>query len=133
MCASGARVVQTEILEEVQGDKRGVLVDWTPVLPWDNRDKALAVAKLIPDKRATHFWDKSRRLGKEYGKALKLPGGSTLAWDVYLVFDASMLWKEAPPAPTNWMHQLGQDSRRLDGDKLRQEVDRLLQVAAARR
>jgi hypothetical protein len=131
MCVSGAREVQKGILEKIQSDKLRVLVVWTPVLPWDNRDKALAATKLIPDKRTTHCWDKARRLGKEYGKALKLPGGGTFAWDIYLLFDAPALWNETPPAPTNWMHQLGQDSRRLDVNKLRQEVSRLLQVAAA--
>ncbi len=125
MCQSGARRVRKEV------DKLRVLVVWTPVLPWDNRDKALAAAKLIPDQRALHFWDKSRRLGKNYGKALKLPGGGTLAWDVYLVFDAQALWKETPPVPTSWMHQLGTDSRRLDADKLKQEIGCLLRPGAA--
>jgi hypothetical protein len=131
MCLSGAREVQKELLEKVKNDKLRVLVIWTPVLPWDDRDKALDAAKLIPDRRATHFWDKARSLGKEYAKALKLPGGGTFAWDVYLVFDPPMLWKETPPAPANWMHQLGQDSRRLDVDKLRQDIGRLLHAAAA--
>src|SRR5262245_54291545 len=129
MCLSGAREVQKTVLQKIHSDKLRVLVVWTPVLPWDNRDKALAAAKLIPDKRSTHLWDKARRLGKGYGKVLKLPGGGTLAWDVYMVFDAKALWKETSPAPPDWMHQLGQDSRRLDADKLRQEIDRLLQVA----
>jgi hypothetical protein len=133
MCLNGAREVQKGILEKIQSDKLRVLVVWTPVLPWDNRDKALAAMKLIPDERAAHFWDQAHRLGKEYGKVLKLPNGSRFAWDVYLVFDAPAPWKETPPAPIDWMHQLGQDSRRLDIDKLRQKIGRLLQIAAATR
>ena len=59
-------------------------------------------------------------LPKRRGVRLKL------AWDVYFAFDAKSKWKDAPPKPDTWMHQLGQDSRRLDADKLREAVKKLL-------
>jgi hypothetical protein len=127
MCLSGAREVQKEILAKSDSDKLKVLVVWTPRYPGDNRDKALAAAKLIADSRATHFWDRKGRLGTQYGKVLKLPGGRTFAWDVYFVFDARVKWENSPPAPTEWMHQLGDDSRRLDVDKLGQVTRSLLE------
>ena len=85
---------------------------------------------MISDKRASHFWDGKRHLGTEYGQILPLPGKRKFAWDVYLVFDARANWKKAPPQPAAWMHQLGGDERRLDGNKLREVVAGLLKETA---
>ena len=115
-------------MAEIESDKLRVFVVWTPRLPADSRNKAVAATKLVEDKRASHFWDRGGHFGSQYGKLLKLPGKRTFAWDVYFVFDAGAKWNKAPPMPTEWMHQLGggEDKRRLDGDKLRQTVKALL-------
>jgi hypothetical protein len=127
MCRSGAREVQEKVLAKIRSDKLRAFVVWTPRYPGDNRAKALAATKLIPDERSIHFWDGGGRLGRQYGKLLKLPGGRTFAWDVYFVLDKRASWGESPPAPTEWMHQLGEDNRRLDGAKLSQVTLRLLE------
>ncbi len=49
-----------------------------------------------------------------------------LSADVYFAFDAQREWKETPPVPTDWMHQLAEDERRLDGEKLRKSIEKLL-------
>ena len=57
-------------------------------------------------------------LGNQYGTALELPRG-TLAWDIYLLFDDSVTWDDAPPEPGSWWHQLAFDDRYLrDGDAI---------------
>ncbi len=103
-----------------------MFVVWTPRYPGDNRAKAEAATKLVSDSRTSHFWDGKRYLGKEFGQILTLPGKRKFAWDVYLVFDARAKWKKTPPEPAEWMHQLGGDERRLDGEKLREVVAALL-------
>jgi hypothetical protein len=128
MCRQGAREVQEKVLAVLPSDKLKVFVVWTPRYPGDNRDKAMAATTLVGDKRAIHFWDGGRHVGTDYGKVLKLPGKRQFAWDVYLAFDASARWEKTPPLPSEWMHQLGGDERRLDSDKLRQTVAALLKA-----
>ena len=55
-------------------------------------------------------------------------GESVPAWDVYLIFDRNAEWKDQPPAPQDWMHQLPRApaERRLDGDALAAKAARLL-------
>ena len=49
------------------------------------------------------------------------------AWDVYLLFPPGAEWKDEPPAPSYWMHQLPLDrKRRFNGDTLAAEVKKLL-------
>jgi hypothetical protein len=115
--------VQEKVLDKITSDKLAAFVVWTPRYFGDNRAKALASTKLVGDKRALHFWDGTGWLGKHYGKALKLPGTKTFAWDVYFVFDPDAKWEKAPPEPTEWMHQLGgTDGRQLDAEKLREAI-----------
>jgi hypothetical protein len=115
--------VQEKVLDKIANDKLKVFVIWTPRYFGDSLAKATASMKLVSDKRAMHFWDGKGWLGKQYGKALKLPGSRTFAWDVYFVFDSHANWEKAPPLPIEWMHQLGgMEERRLDGDKLRDIV-----------
>ena len=121
--------MQEKVLGKIASDKLRVFVIWTPRYFGDNRQKATASMKLIGDKRATHFWDGKGWLGKHYGQALKLPGKRTFAWDVYFVFDADAVWGQEPPAPSEWMHQLGgSDGKHLDPEKLADMVRRRLKL-----
>jgi hypothetical protein len=78
-------------------------------------------AKLMPDRRARHFWDGERIVGRAYQR-LKLRDQtiqlSAEAWDTYLLFDCDASWPKSspPPAPVWWEHQLqgAPDERRLD-------------------
>ena len=40
------------------------------------------------------------------------PGG--YAWDTYLVFSIGVTWDEAPPLPSDWVHQLDHAQGRPD-------------------
>ncbi len=123
----GAGAVRDQVLKNLNSSKLKAYVVWTPVLFGDGRERAEESLRAMSDPRVTHFWDKDRILGKEFGKTLTLPHGKKFAWDVYLLYDAKAQWRDKPPEPNDWMHQLGSDDRRLDGEKLRMKVASLLE------
>ena len=87
----------------------------------------------LPDARITHYWDGEDKLVEDYKPILptKRVDSSEYAraWDVYLLFPPDVEWKEQPPKPNYWMHQLwGVDPKnKLDAEALAKEVNKLLQ------
>lgn len=86
--------------------------------------------RLVPDVRATHFWDGAGAVMRGYTATLALPVD---AWDIYMVYGPRARWDaSSPPAPDYWMHQL--DSRNetaiqgpfLDGKVFAEHAQRLL-------
>lgn len=87
--------------------------------------------KRLPDKRVSHYWDGKNELVEAYKPILPTyqedTGKYLKAWDVYLLFPFEAEWKDKPPAPNYWMHQLPLDpKRRLSGDTLGVEAKKLL-------
>ncbi len=119
--------MQQEILEAVTDERLKVYVVWTPVLREDDRQAAVNAIGKVFDERASHFWDADKSLGFALGKTVTLPRERELAWDVYFVFNVQAEWGDNPPKPEDWMHQLGTDKRKLDGEKLRVSIEKLLQ------
>lgn len=84
------------------------------------RGKESNVAKaagFIPDRRALHFWDGDKLVGRAYQPLLHTPDE---AWDVWMLFDKEARWEgETPPRPAWWEHQLYDmpPERSLDGDR----------------
>lgn len=57
------------------------------------------------DPRLRHYWDGGGLLVKSGRGTLGLGED---CWDVYLLYDRDARWDgDAPPKPTFWMHQLG--------------------------
>ena len=121
-------MVQNEILSRIQSKDLKVYVIWTPVLKSDDRLAAVASTKNLNDPRAEHYWDADQSLARQFGITTTLPDNLDLAWDIYFVFDKNVLWKTQLPDPVNWMHQLSSDERRLNGTKLRQSVEAVLET-----
>jgi hypothetical protein len=125
-------VVQEKVLSKIDSAKLTVFVVWLPCVDGDSREKAAEAMKVLTDKRAKHFWDSRSEIGKAFAEHIKLPKGERLsvAWDYYALFEAGVKWKDSPPAPTEWMHQLEgiEPERRLDGEKLRKAVEKVLKA-----
>lgn len=75
-----------------------------------NPDAVPEASKLIPDPRASSYWDGERWLGRAYerlpyqGDVLQM---TSEAWDVYLLFDRDAKWTaDGPPRPAWWEDQL---------------------------
>lgn len=82
-----------------------VLVVWVPMLASDSLAEADKVSALIPDRRATHFYDSKRWAAQAI--AASVGGADAVAWDTYLFYRPGAGWADAPPLPERWMHQLG--------------------------
>ena len=119
MCRQGASVIQTAVLEAMRDASLRAYVVWVPVLPDDLSPAAQEASSLVPDKRASHFWDAEGSLARGFSRVLDLPPGSP-AWDVYLTYPPGTRWEKEPPAPPYWQHQLGAAARapQLNGDTL---------------
>lgn len=64
------------------------------MLPEDVRPD---VADLLDDRRASHYWDAERALGRDVGSMLGDPEGIA-AWDVFLVYGPDAKWGDRPSA-----------------------------------
>ena len=62
-----------------------------------------AVAK-FKDARVRQFYDPGQLAGKAIAGSLNFDG--KVAWDIYLFYPAGAMWKELPPRPEVFMHQL---------------------------
>jgi len=96
-------VVQT-VLERNREAPIDVLIVWIPAIAGDDYAAASRSMNKVRDERARHYWDASQELGEAFSPVLGIR--SKMAWDVYLLFDADAEWKDAPPAPAEWLHQL---------------------------
>lgn len=101
---------------------------WSSQLGAEERHVPGAAA-LMPDPRASHYWDPEMRVGTAYQPYLDL---SEPAWDVWMLFGRDARWSEAaPPDPAWWEHQLsGQGlpaERVLDPDRFAEKAAGLLE------
>jgi hypothetical protein len=99
---------------------------WVPSLPADKEDRVPAATAKIQDERASHYWDAEGETKVAYQRVMKM---DQPAWDVYYAYGRDAEWKNDPPTPDYWMHQLRglPPERMLDGDKLAEEMNKLLQ------
>lgn len=126
MCQDGARLVHDNAITNLESEHLTVFVIWLSKYPGDNRDKAVDGTRIVPDERATHYWDSNGYVPKQFGVALGLPEGKQFAWDTYMIFGADAVWKDKLPVPHDWMHQLSslgkEHERWLDGDRFRKAL-----------
>ncbi len=82
--------------------------------------------ELLPDERVIHYWDSEKKLSEAFKPVLEL---NQTVWDVYMLYPPESEWKEPPPKPVYWMHQLGIESApTLKGETLAGEVRKLLET-----
>jgi len=99
----GAVALTNEWLKKDSSTNIAVYVVWSPQLGAEEKYVASATA-LVPDRRATHYWDGNMLVGSAYQPLLNLPAP---AWDTWMLFDRDATWRgDTPPKPAWWEHQL---------------------------
>jgi hypothetical protein len=119
-------VIRDQVHLKLKDKRLATFSVFIPMVPGDGKGPAEDSAKGLQKAGIRSYWDGERKVGSAYGKIVKLPGGKTMAWDVYFVYGPNAVWGATPPKPVYWMHQLGDDERCLDPEKLRLAVKKEL-------
>lgn len=91
-CITGARWVQTQLLEEYSSASLRVYAVWLPMMGSDTPERWDKT--VMPDPRATHFWDDALLLAKWFPK--KIDSWEGTAWDIYYLYGPDATWEEVP-------------------------------------
>lgn len=70
----------------------------------DTPEAAQKAVATFRDARVKQFYDPRQLAGKAIAGSLGHDG--RVAWDIYLFYPAGAMWKELPPHPEVFMHQL---------------------------
>lgn len=104
-----------------------------PILFTDAERAVPRAMTRLSDARVIQYWDGKGDLVEAYKTILPTKQEETgeylKAWDVFLLFAADAEWKEKPPTPSYWMHQLPLNPKlALDGETLANEMKKLLKL-----
>ncbi len=135
MCRQGASAIQTKVLAKIDDASLRndaslrALIAWVPILPDDSEEAAHESSQLVPDARASHYWDAEKALPPLFAPLLGLPEDWP-AWDVYLAYPAGAIWDDGPPASAFWHHQLGDLdlAPKLDGEAFERQLRELMEA-----
>jgi hypothetical protein len=105
---------------------------WVRALAADDEPATQTAMESLQHPRLSHFYDHHQRAAREMASALG--GAGHFAWDVYLVFDSQATWRETPPTPVDWAHQLDNSEwapaeRRRSGEALVQAISQMIKNA----
>ena len=96
----------------------------------DVQDAALAATNTMPDARIQFFYDPAQLTGKAV--AASLGDSEEVAWDIYLFYKPGRIWRDLPPSPDTYMHQLvdswADQSHLFQDEELKQELYKAMQT-----
>ena len=127
MCVQGADVIRDEVILKLKDKPLSSFSVFLPMVGGDAKRPAESKAKELAKFGVRSFWDGQRELGRAYAKTMQAPKELPVAWDVYFIYGPDAVWKDSPPKPDFWMHQLIEDDELcLDGPKFRIAVEEQL-------
>lgn len=81
-----------------------ISIVWINMLESDSERAARVSAQIVKDPHVRHFHDPEKRVGKAIAEGIG--GEGQVAWDMYLFYASGGEWRDEPPAPFEWAHQL---------------------------
>lgn len=127
-CVEGARAIKKSIVTTYPQAPISLSIVWINMLQGDDIAAAKRAARIISDPRVRHFYDPQRLAGKTIAHILG--GSGKVAWDIYLFYSKVVEWKETPPQPLVWVHQLT-ESRWADAEHYHTGPDLITALSAA--
>ena len=103
--------MQNSVLKDFPDADISVSIVWIQMPGFnDNERTSRKIAGSFSDRRVKHFYDPfpAHLVGKAFAKDRISQGP---AWDIYFFYKKGEEWKDAPPEPAEWMHQLGGGGR----------------------
>ena len=96
--------MQKGILDAFPRAGLDVLVVWISMMSTDTFEASQKAIKKFKDGRVMQFFDPQRQAGRAFAESLGCSG--KVAWDMYLFYPPGAEWRELPPPPVIFMHQL---------------------------
>lgn len=135
---AGARAVQQSVLSDFPHADISVSIVWIQIPSFSDDKKAAAkMAATFDDSRVRHFYDPFpvHRAGRGFAEGL-IAEGRGPAWDIYLFYKPGLVWDDAPPAPSAYLHQLSGGQRAdaqyfATGDDLIERLHELVHATAS--
>jgi hypothetical protein len=81
-----------------------ILVVWIAMMSGDSYQAAQKAVRKFKDGRVKQFYDPKQLAGKAFAESLGHV--DSVAWDFYLFYPVQSEWKELPPVPEVFFHQL---------------------------
>lgn len=109
------------MLTKLEDPQLAVFVVWTPSYTTDDNSEWVKKGmSIFKDKRVKQYWDEGQAVAGTggYGKILDLPRDAPLAYDVYMWFKRDTEWAQTPPKPEGMLHQIADDGRWFEAEKL---------------
>ncbi len=122
--------MQNGILKRFPHADLGLLVIWISMMSGDTCEAAQTAAGKFADKRVKQFYDPRQLAGRAFAKSLG--HDDRVAWDIYLFYPPGAQWRDLPPQPEEFMHQLRDgwaDQRRLfEDERLRAKLTETMKL-----
>jgi len=124
--------VQKSIIEANPTSEIMISIVWINRLDGDSEEAAnLASEKFVKDNRVNHFFDPEQRVGSAIAENLGVTVEES-AWDIYLFYKPGKEWKELPPIPNEYVHQMSQNvwadpSKFFSGEALEDELCKVME------
>lgn len=96
VCVRGARWVQENILTKYPTADFQIYTVWMPTIRGDSKLAVPGAVALLPDSRVLHFWDPARLSGVFFKKNVAPDISSSVAWDMFFLYDENAKWDEIP-------------------------------------
>ena len=102
---------------------------WISIMGGDTLEAAPKALKKFKDARVQQFYDPLQLSGRAVAKSLG--HSDKVAWDMYLFYPSGALWRDLPPSPEAYMHQLrdswADQSCLFEREKLRAKLAQTMQ------
>jgi len=106
-CPQGLRALREGLLSRSTDEDFRLTVIWTGLFEGDSHERMAEAMLQLDDPRVCFFHDRERQAGRAFARSF-LPVAA--ACDLYLFYPPGAEWRELPPRPRSWAHQLGRVS-----------------------
>lgn len=125
-CLNGAREIQDQVLAKLPDPRVKAYIVWTNAYGTDDNSLAKQGAQFVTDKRARNYWDAKTELALDFGKVVKVPRDSPLAYDVYFLYKPGTTYTDKAPEPAGYWHQILEDERFFEPESFRKRLKKEL-------
>ena len=127
-CVHGAAAIKRALVDRLTSTAPRIFIVWTPMVAGDDEASAREAMNSLRAPGVRHYYDPENRVGKQFRTEVfpgsvsemssSVPADHFIAaslrtrdpdmpeWDIYMFFDAGVLWEKSVPRPSRWIRQV---------------------------